>query len=225
VLDGSLVEIHTSLDVKRPFSSFLELRIGSHLQEFAMGGPDCAAANARDLGVSQFSEEYQLQGGRVRLGSAIQVDPTTKVRYTIAVATWEGERYSLYTFAYNASTSGELLAVLNRVRVTESPEGLTLTPAQPTSTPVTKVGLFKELPTLGLLHVRPLDRDLVRGLPGWRGRQVVGGELFVDYQASTPKAFLLVGETAFTQVIPDPGCDVERRLPALAAMRVNWTRG
>lgn len=170
----------------------------------------------------ELPEEYRIAGGgTLRLGTASGVD--ARVQYTVTVAAWEGERYSLYTFAYNAS-SADLLALLNRVRLTESAEGVTLVPRQPASTPIASVYLLKEVPTLGLLSIRPLDRDLVRHLPAWRGQQVTGGELFIYQDDPDERGFVLVNETTHTHVIPDPGRDLNALLPALAELQVDWTK-
>jgi hypothetical protein len=163
-LDGSRIEVRTSLDVSRPFSTFANLRIGSHLQEFGAGDRDFALANAWDVGVRAFPETYWFQGGTLRLGTAAQFERTIKARSELLFAVWEGERHSLYTFAYNATSSSDLLAVLGRVRLTETPEGLAMAPTKPAETPMSDVCLAKELPTLGLLH------DLLAREAGWPPR-------------------------------------------------------
>jgi hypothetical protein len=224
-LDGSYVNIRTSLDVERPVSTFLNLRIGSHLQEFGSGSRDFAAANAHDVGVQAFRETYRFQGGTLRLGTAVQFDPRIKARDVLIMATWEGRNTSLYTFAYNTTNSSDLLAILNRVRLSESSEGLALAPVDAASTPVADVTLVKELPMLGLLQIHPLDSDLMRSLPSWRGRQVAGGELFVDGETPERRTFVVAGKTAITHVVPDAEHDVDALLSALAELQVDWTQG
>jgi hypothetical protein len=222
-LDGSRIEVRTSLDVSRPFSSFANLRIGSHLQEFGAGDRDFALANAWDVGVRAFPETYRFQGGTLRLGTAAQFERTIKARSELLFAVWEGERHSLYTFAYNATSSSDLLAVLGRVRLTESPEGLAMAPTKPADTPMSDVCLAKDLPTLGLLQIHPAEYARDQGLPRWRGRQVAGGELFVNQDDPTRRWFVLSGRTALTHVIPDPDRDPNALLPALAELQVERT--
>lgn len=223
-LDGSLVRIQTSLDLERPFSSVLNLRIGSHVQEFVAGALPFAADNAKDLGVEAFREEYRFQGGTLRFGVATQVDPSTRVRSQLLVAAWEGTAYSLYTFAYNTTDSAELLAVLDRTRLTETAEGIALAPVDLSSTPIADVWLLKELPTLGLLMIESPGRAARKRLPAWGGAAVQGGELFVE-DGQEARRFVLVGATTVTQVLPDPDDDPNSLLPALAELQVDWVKG
>jgi hypothetical protein len=54
---------------------------------------------------------------------------------------------------------------MDRVRLTETPDGLALAPTQPAVTPMSDVCLAKELPTLGLLQIHPAERTRVQSLP------------------------------------------------------------
>lgn len=224
-LDGSLVTIRTDLDAREPFTSYLNLRISSRLHEFISGDRGSAEADARDIGVRAFREEYRFQSGILRFGTAAQFDPVIKLRTTIMVAVWEGENYSLMTHAYKAKNSMALLSVFDRIRILESREGLVLAPRKPASTPVNGVVLLKELPSAGLLQIYPATRDAVRRLPRWRGRRVAGGELFVDGEESSRRVFTLAGRTAFTDIVTEPDHDVDQVLPALAKLQVTWSGG
>jgi hypothetical protein len=224
-LDGSQVQISTGLAVNEPFTSFVNVRIGSHIHEFSSGVSGYASANAADVGVAEFTDEYRFDGGTLRLGITVQ-EMQNQVRASLAVAAWEGARFSVFTHAYNVDTPGDLLGVLTQVRLAESATGATLAPRDPAKTPVSQVTLVKELPGLGLLQIEPAVGDLVRRLPAWRGRVVAGGELFVDNEADDARrSFVLAGSSAITRVLPDPGHQLDTVLPALTALRVDWRVG
>jgi len=224
-LDGGRIELRTNLETGEPYTSFLNLQLGSHIQEFSSGMREYAAANGRDLGVERFEEEYHLTGGTLRLGSTIQdIAPHNKVRATLAVAAWEGTSFSLFTHAYNADSAGELLGILAQVRISESAFGVTLAPQDPVQTPITHVSVVKDLPGLGLLQIEPATPELIKSLPGWPGSTVAGGELFIDNTDGGGSTFVLAGRSAITRIIPDPDDAVDKLLPALAELRIDWVR-
>jgi hypothetical protein len=223
-LDGSLVTVRLTGDLSEPFSSFLELPLGSHLQEFAAGELHASEASARDLGVRTFAEEYQFQDGTLRFGSVAQYDPTVKIAAQLMVAVWEGRRFSLFTHAYHAAGTTELLKVLNTVRIRETPEGLALVPTSITPAPA-EVSLVKEVPGLGLLQIRPAVGASLNMLPTWPGRAVAGGELFLDDSGPDRVSWVLAGRTAVTNVVPHADRNPDDYLPALAELTVEWAQG
>jgi hypothetical protein len=224
-LDGGLVRIDANVGVSEQFTAVMSLQLGGHVQQFVAGVHPFAEDAARAFGVNTFQEEYRFQGGRLRIGTTEQYDPAIKLSALLTVAAWQGERYSVYTFAYNARSSSRLLDVLDAVRLGETEEGATALPKQPAKTPVVDLSLTTELPGLCLLDAAPAGSQLMRALPGWRGRSVAGGELFADGSDPKELQFVLVGQTAITRVIPSHDGDLDSLVPGLGGLRVDWDKG
>lgn len=224
-LDGSTITIQAPVELDDRFSTYARIDFGGDVQEFGAGPGDFGVTDAYDIGVKTFDETYQFQAGTLRLGTAYRSDPELRDRWTYLVAVWEGQRFSLSTYVANAPDSGPMLAVLNRLRLVESPEGLVATPAEPDRTPVVKVSLMKAVPRLQLLDVRRPQRTELRAIPNWSGRQVAGGELFLLNSHERPSGFVLAGETAITYIRPDPDDDIEALLATVSSLRVDavWT--
>ncbi|MFP3968686.1 hypothetical protein SMC26_40760 [Actinomadura fulvescens] len=220
--------IRSALALDQPFTSLLQLHLGTHLQEFDAGVAGSATASARDLGVRSFPHEYRFQGGRLRFGRTSQYDKTIKLRSSLTVAVWEGKKFSLFTHAYEAKNHRQLLAVLDQVRIAELTDGLVLTAKRPSQAPVASVTFVKEVPGLGLLQIQPATREVGKVLPAWQGKRVVGGELFVESDAGAAggavHSFVLAGANAVTHVVPDEDDNPERLLPHLAELHIEWTR-
>lgn len=222
-LDGGLVTVRSGLDLGKPFTAYLEVKIGSRIQEFEAGSAGAAIDSARDAGVRSFPHEYRFQNGTLRFGSAFYSDNKTKVRSQITVAVWEGRRYSVGTHIYNARSHQELLSAVNRVRIVENPDGLTIIPKQPAVNPVLGASMLKEIPGLGVLQIQPAAGPLMRSMPKWHGRAVPGGELFADKgPAGKVEAFVLAGHGAATSLVLDDADTAEEVLSDLAELRVEW---
>ena len=102
---------------------------------------------------------------------------------------WRGSVHALLLVEAEA-TGDALIAVLDRLTLTESPTGLAveadgLVPAT--------TRLVKEIPGVGLAEVAPLVPEVAQGLPRWAGTEVAGGELYRDEARPGAPVLVLVG--------------------------------
>lgn len=222
VLDGSTITIRAPVDLDHLFSTYVRIDLGFHVQEFGAGPGDFASSDARDIGVKEFHETYQFQGGTLRVGFAHKFDPSVRDRWIYLVAVWEGAQYSLSTYTPNASNSAGMLATLNQLRLIETPEGLVATPVQPDRTPIVKTSLMKDLPRLRLIDIRRSERNELRAIPNWSGQHVEGGELFLVGSHEEPRGFVLAGDTAVAYIRPEPDDDLEALLPTVSRLSIDW---
>ncbi len=75
---------------------------------------------------------------------------------------------------------------------------------------------------VGVLEVVRLSAAVERQLPRWRGTGVRGGELFVEARGEPRMHYVLVSDTARTQLVPRDPADPTPALAALETMTVAW---
>ena len=112
------------------------------------------------------------------------------------------------------------MARFGEIDIVESDNGLTLTP--PGDVSLSRIGMTKEVPRLGVLNVYDAGHPSAPRPPAWKGQETNGGELYVDRKQ---EFFLLVTETAITSIQPvDEGdrLDSPDRLSLLQDLSVHW---
>jgi hypothetical protein len=227
-LDGSLITLTGPLDLSRPYSSVMRLAFVRRLHELTAVERRFGEDWARSLGVPRLTEEFRLQGGRLRVGEALVRDESLrdfpqqhrrKVAERVMAAVWEGRRHSVCAHFYHAEPA-DAIRLFDALRITEHPEGIALTPRRGKGATVTETpSLAKDVPGVGLLEITPLNRETARRLPGWSGTRLPTGELFRDAHGDGGVYFVMATPTALVTVLPDE--EEIRRAPArLGALRV-----
>lgn len=241
-LDGSTIRLWGSSSLSpRGYSSegVAELRsLGIRSQNYAAGplsfGQEMALSPHLSRGF-QFTHEYGLQGGRLRLGSGFQhpepdgseyleLGPDGRLRPAkFNMAVWEGERYSLQTFNYGGEATS-LIPVLDVMVITEKPSGIVCRPRDPRQTAYWDgPRILQDVPGVALLDIKQLTNARVRNLPMHRGTSVPGGELFAsEHIADKHYYFILAGQTCITYIMPHTG-DADTVLASLEELEVSWT--
>jgi hypothetical protein len=221
-LDGTRFTLTGDLDLSAPFTSVVRVSIDGRLREFCSGALGFGAEWANRLGVAALTEEFRMQGGRLRIWSADRVDHSVQgadargfaERFTGAV--WEGTSYSLFTHLSNATTE-DALRIYDAVRITETADGIVIA-ARPGRASVTDPAtVAKDVPGVGLLDMSPLDTQSAKQLPSWSGTRLPGGELYRESLPNNETYFVFVTATAVVTVLPHRATlgDVPRRLGAL----------
>lgn len=235
-LDGGLVSISTKADLTAPAGSEATvLVLGGHRQNFIYGpsGFGEAVAQNQDLGVVVFTEEYEFQGGRLRVGAAPQpVGPDGAIymeRGPVAsrpqlrwLAVWEGENFDLKTHRYGADSSEEIIRSLSEFNIHERDKGIALIPRDRDSRPyVEGPSITKELPGLALVEARQLTPSIAANLPRHPGTRVRGGHLYARDRGQH-LVLKLVGDTAYSVIQPTLRSDENEVLAAVEEMSVEW---
>lgn len=227
VLDGSGVTISAVANLEaHAASSHIEARVPWGVRQFASGPTTFGAEVATELGISQFDEEYEFQGGRLRLGSAVVVDGQG-VPVLYRVGAWEGIAHSLKSVQYGGE-SGTLVALFDLFDIAEGASGVSIRPRDPTiqfgwegwQTP--RVAKF--VPDFGIIQVRPLTEFIAKTIPPWEGLPVADGELFqVGY--GTTWTLILVGDNTYTKIYPQPGLPQATAIAAATDLLIDWMTG
>lgn len=221
-LDGAEVTFQSSLPLDRPFTTVVNVRMNSHLQEFTAGPRSLGRAVAADHGIAHFDETYSFQGGRLSLGEADTYDPRLKLATKFRLAVWEGGSFSIHTHSYGQRSS-DLIRIFQRLAIVEDQTGVTIQPRDRGRTPFDdSASVLKEVPGLGLLEVTGRTPGTSVGLPARRGTRTAGGELFRDTVDGRQDYFVLVSSEMRATIIPDPGFDPATTLPHLDALKVHW---
>ncbi|TDD36984.1 hypothetical protein E1287_09655 [Actinomadura sp. KC06] len=220
-LDGVRVRLSGPHDLGRPWTSVAVIADGGRLHEISSGTRRAALAWADDIGVERFDEEFRVQDGRLRVGRAAAAhDSGPGVSETVLAAAWEGRRHAVFTHLYHARPA-DAVAFFDSIRLTEHADGVIAVPHGRARRPA-PAELVKEVPGLGLLEIRPLNRQTRRRLPSWRGASVAGGELFRDSVDGQGTYFMLALKSLLVTVLPeeDEVREVPRRLAGLAVEAV-----
>ncbi|MGH9890788.1 MAG: hypothetical protein ACREA0_02135 [bacterium] len=222
--DGGRVVIGGPVDLSKPSTSVFVASFGGRKHEFTTGPFAFGQSVAAEFAVA-LDEEYSFQGGRLRLGSAVQVFPPDGFEYLLHLGVWEGTSWSLETGFYEGDLS-YMIALFDQFTILERTHGLVVGPKDPAITPIDEgralqPRLLKVVPGLGLLEVQQRTSDVEGGLPNWVGSSVAGGELFRDGERFGRHWFILVGETAVTVIDPDQVPE-QSLLSRLSAVTVSW---
>jgi hypothetical protein len=201
-MDGRRFLLSGPLDFSAPFTSVVELTIAGRQHEFTAGSVGLVGELARELGVTEFDEELNYQGGVLLTARVTSYDPQIRLREDRLVAAWRGRRYCFVTQLYGGSTS-DLLAMLRTLRIVEHDDGLVVRPdARAGSKFTAPATVIKEVPGLGLLDMTSLTAEHARQLPSWRGLPTRAGELFRDTLSDGKPYFVLAAADTWVTVLP-----------------------
>lgn len=201
-LDGRRFQLSGQLDLGLPFTSVVDVAIRGRLHELTAGPADLGANLAAALGIDGFAEEFSYQGGTLLVGRTRPYDRQTRLVEDLALAVWQGKRYSLATQFYGMTTA-DLLGVLRTLRITEDDDGIAIRPDPGAgSDVVAPATVIKQVPGLGLLELSPLTDEHAKTLPSWRGLSTPAGELFTDSLSDGQPYFVLAAADTWTTVVP-----------------------
>jgi hypothetical protein len=239
-LDGGLVSVSADADLTAPAASeATAVVLGGHRQGFACGpsGYGQAVADDRDFGVVVFTEEYEFQRGRLRIGSAPQpVGPDGAVYMETGplgtsrpdlrwLAVWEGRNFDLKTHRYGGDTSEPIIRSLNEFDIREREHGIALIPRDDGSRPYVRgPSIAKELPGLALVRSVQLTPSVAATVPRHRGTRVRGGELYAGGEGRH-LVLTLVGNTAVSMILPNLRSDESEVLATVEEMDIQWNPG
>lgn len=214
-LDGNQVTFSGDHDFSKPFTSVARVSLGNRLHEFTSGSLTFGEEWARSLGVPVLTEEFRMHGGRLRVGAADVVYGAARgaskgeLVERLVAAVWEGGGYSVFTHFYNAGTQ-EALRVYQAVRIVEHADGVVLE-TKPTLGQLAEPAVIaKEVPSLGLLDVKPLTKRSAQNLPWWSGTALRNGELFRSQLPNNESYFVFVTKSAMVTVLPVRDASVDR---------------
>lgn len=227
--DSGLVDISgEGLNLNHPATGIRLASVGDHHQEFTVGNFELGERIAREGPGIELTEAYTFQGGRLRIGSRHYPDGDLA-----RVAVWEGENHSLYTISYGerASQSARMLAVLDLLKIDEVarvsgiPGGIIFRSREPGRLWFDRgPTVLKFIPTLGLIEIAELTKEVIRELPRWSGAPVPGGEIFADEENPNRRYFVLVSRTAKTLIMPAAGTTDAGLEIALSRLQIEWRR-
>ncbi|REE94876.1 hypothetical protein [Thermomonospora umbrina] len=211
-LDGTLITLAGPLDLARPYSSVLRLSFVRRLHELTAVDRAFGDDWARSVGVQRLTEEFRLQGGRLRVGESRIRDESLRdfpehrhktITERVLAAVWEGRRHSVCAHLYHAEPA-DAIRLFDALRITEHPEGIALAPRRGRGAAVAETAtIAKDVPGLGLLEVAPLNRETSRRLPRWNGTRLATGELFRDTHDDGGTYFVMATPSAVVTVLPD----------------------
>jgi hypothetical protein len=225
-LDGSVVTLaHLDDNWNKTFRSDCRLLpYGGAERELCSGSLAHAdwIANEPDFGAVTFREEYDFQGGTLRVGSGPSPKTPDGAEYMYLaedgtrkpverwLGVWYGKNYSLHSQAEGGPDKAQsLLSIFDQLILSEQPGGLTVQVAGHSQAQIYGLAVTQQIPGWFLLDISPLGPDQARSLPSWEGTRVRGGELFrASHEAHGEEHtidhdyLVLVTETAVVTVTP-----------------------
>jgi hypothetical protein len=204
-----------------PASCTAIAQIGRRRLDLASGVRTHGQRRASLVGVA-LDEEYEYRGGRLRVG-ARESRTARGVLDQVRTAVWEGRQRSFSFHLNGATTTSDVLAVLDGLQIDETPDGITIREAS--GVPLRFVdgpSVLKPLAGTGIIEVGPLTSRIARWLPRWAGTHVPGGELFVSDPRGPRMHFMLVASTAFASLVPMRSADPDAIADRLASTIVSW---
>jgi len=162
-------------------------------------------------------EEYSVKGGTLRVAQ-VEIPTATKRTRTLTVGGWEGRTACVTTTLVGAETK-RLVEVFETLRFAESATGFAIhSPVVPRPRPPE---VFKEIPGIGVLAIRPAISSELERVPRVPGFMTDHGELF-RYR-KTSQSLLFVSRSVVA-TITGTGKREEGRLLELArGLRIEWT--
>lgn len=162
-------------------------------------------------------EEYALKGGTLHIAEVEAPEPDGGVS-SLTFGAWEGNERCLVTSLAGADKT-ELAAIFDTLDFSESGRGFAIdSPVLPVPRPPE---VFKEIPGLGVLGIRPAIPSQLERVPQARGFATERGELF--RLRAERKALLFVSRSAVVDISPGPEASTERMLGVAASLSVEWT--
>lgn len=223
-IDGSTVTIDAAVDPQRQASSVGVYTVDGRWQELTTSYLEFGRDVALDLGV-ELTESYRYQGGALLVG-------TTSVAFAreggqppqndlLHLAVWEGREHSVHTHLYNGRAH-DLIAVLDRFTLDEHAAGVRLLPRDPGRTRLAREpSVLREVPSVGLLHIRPMTRKVARMVPSWKGASARGGELFVGRRPGSLH-MVLAGRRSHTLIMREGEECSKEDLSRVMLLDVDW---
>lgn len=212
--DGSTVTFDGPVDLGAAVTSSVRYDDAAVVRELTT-----APVTAMDALPYVVDEEYAYGGGTLRIGHRDEADAAIGTRRRDTFAVWRGSEHALLLVEAE-TTADALIAVLDRLTLTESSTGLAvegdgLVPAT--------TRLVKEIPGVGLAEVAPLVPEVAQGLPRWGGTHVSGGELYRDEARPGAPVLVLVGDTSSTTLLLDgDGREADEATTLAADLVVTW---
>lgn len=220
-LDGTVITLTGTADLSHPYSSIIRLSFAQRLHELTAMDRRFGVRWAASLGVPRLTEEFVVQGGRLRLGAGEIADESlgdfpakgrAKTSDRVLAAVWEGRAHALCAHFYHADTA-DAIRLFDALRITEHAESISVVPKRGKRAAVTETAtVAKEIPGIGLLEIAALNRESARRLPRHRGTPLSTGELFRDTHGDGSVYFVFATPTAVVTVLPDQ--DEVRGAPA-----------
>jgi hypothetical protein len=195
--------------------------VSGHQREFTVGNLELGEWAAREVSGVTLTESYGHQRGVLRIGSRIVRNNLYDGDERVWVGVWEGKQSSLVTQLFNIRDSSGVVSLFDAFEIRELPRPCAVT-LKSRDARVVADGLplvAKQVPNVGLLEINRITNQMVRSVPRHSGTPVRGGELFF---AKSPAHFLMLGQTAITTVIPDPGTGHDDVASRLETLTVSW---
>ncbi len=219
-LDGSVVSLTGDLDLSEPATSVGVLLLSGQQVEFTAGKRELGElAYGLVFGVSDFKENYSLQGGTLRVGHNQIFDGDLDTTVDVWVGVWEGADCCLFAHVYGGNESGRLIDLFGRLEIGEGAAGLTANPKENSGVYFeSPPEILKLAPGVGMMFVQRLTSELIASLPTANGTVVAGGELYYD-DVGAPH-FLLVTDKALATV--SVAEDPDKAAAAMETLIVEW---
>jgi hypothetical protein len=162
-------------------------------------------------------EEYSIKGGTLRIAQ-VEIPTATKRTRTLTVGGWEGKTSCLTTALVGAETK-RLVEVFDTLRFSESARGLAISsPVVPRPRPPE---VFKEIPGVGVLAIRPAIASELERVPKAHGFVTDHGELFRFRRSSS--ALLFVSRSVVVGLTPSGKRNASEMLAVARSLRIEWT--
>ena len=224
-IDGAVISIEAEADLSRPATASGWAIVPSLMKShpFVIYPPGhtsvVEAAVRSDLRHVEIKsrEEYSVKGGTLRIAQ-VEIPTATKRNRTLTVGGWEGKTGCLSTTLIGAQTK-RLVEVFDTLRFTETAKGLeVLSPVVPRPRPPE---VFKEIPGVGVLEIRPAIPSELERVPRSRGFETDHGELFRFRRSS--HALMFVSKSVIAGITPVGQREPDEILAAARTLRIEWT--
>jgi hypothetical protein len=223
-IDGAVISIDAEADLSAPATAAGWAIVPSLLKShpFVVYPPghtsvveDTVRKDFRHVEIRS-REEYSLKGGTLRVAH-VEIPTATKRTRALTVAGWEGKTACLTTTLIGAEMK-RIVEVFDTLRFTETTRGLEiLSPVVPRPRPPE---VFKEIPGVGVLAIRPAIASELERVPRSRGFQVDHGELFRFRRSSN--ALMFVSRSVIAGLTPFGQRDANEILAAARTLRIEW---
>lgn len=161
-------------------------------------------------------EEYDLKGGKLRIAPVTMPTATGGTR-ELSIGAWEG-RSGCLTTSMVGSDCARLVEVFDTLQFSERSKGLSI--QSPITPRPREPMVIKEIPSIGVLDVRPAIASTLERIPKSQGQMTTHGELFRVRESSS--AMMFVTSSAVVRIDPLDNVNTEEAMAVAQELRVEW---
>lgn len=162
-------------------------------------------------------EEFNVKGSELKVVEVV-VPTATKQRRALTLGAWEGKKGCLTTSLVGHERE-RLVEVFDTLQFSEGNDGIAID--SPVVAQPRILEVFKEIPEMGILAIRPAVASELQRIPKSRGAKACHCEVF--RLRKSERTLVLVSDTTVVNVDPLAATKTTSMLSVVESLRIEWS--